>query len=59
MEQTLISIVEIVRAVRGNIHDIGRLTLFVMDKEYIAKQKEVGQAYHRVIGKNFPAPCPC
>ena len=55
MEQTLISIVEIVLAAGGNNHDVGRLTWFVMDNEHIAKQKEVGWAYRRVIGKHFPA----
>ena len=33
-----------------------RLTWYVTDKgEYIARLKEVGQAYRRVIGRHFPA----
>ena len=56
MEQALTNIVEIVRAAGGDIDDIGRLTWFVKEKqEYLAKQKEVGQAYRRVFGKHFPA----
>ena len=56
MEQALTNIVEIVRAAGGDIDDIGRLTWFIKEKqEYLAKQKEVGQAYRRVFGKHFPA----
>ena len=33
-----------------------RLTWFITDKrEYLARQKEVGQAYRRVFGRHFPA----
>jgi len=33
-----------------------RLTWYVTDKdEYLARLKEVGQAYRRVIGRHFPA----
>lgn len=56
MEQALRNIAEIVRAAGGDVTDIGRLTWFVTDKaEYLAKQREVGQAYQRVFGKHFPA----
>jgi enamine deaminase RidA (YjgF/YER057c/UK114 family) len=56
MEQALTNIAEIVRAAGGDVADIGRLTWFVKDKaEYVAHQKEVGQAYRRVFGKHFPA----
>ncbi len=56
MEQALSNIAEIVRAAGGDVTDIGRLTWFVKDKEeYVAKQREVGQAYRRVFGKHFPA----
>jgi len=38
------------------VTDVGRLTWFVKDKaEYMAHQKEIGQAYRRVFGKHFPA----
>ena len=56
MEQALTNIAEIVRAAGGEVTDVGRLTWFVTDKaEYLARQKEVGQAYRRVFGKHFPA----
>ena len=56
MEQALSNIVEIVRAAGGEVTDIGRLTWFVKDKqEYLARQKEIGQAYRRVFGRHFPA----
>jgi len=32
------------------------MTWFVVDKkEYLAKQREVGEAYRRVFGRHFPA----
>ncbi len=56
MEQALTNIAEIVRAAGGEVSDIGRLTWFIKDKsEYMAKQREVLQAYRRVFGKHFPA----
>lgn len=56
MEQALTNIAEIVRAAGGDVGDVGRLTWFVRDKaEYVARQREVGQAYRRVFGKHFPA----
>lgn len=56
MEQTLKNIVAIVEAAGGTVEDIGRLTWFVKDKaEYLAKQREVGQTYRKILGKHFPA----
>lgn len=56
MEQALSNIVAIVHAAGGDVSDIGRLTWFIKDKsEYLANQKQVGQAYRRVFGKHFPA----
>lgn len=56
MEQTLSNIVDIVNSAGGTVEDIARLTWFITDKkEYIAKQREVGAAYRRVMGKHFPA----
>ena len=56
MEQALTNIAEIVRAAGGDVDDIGRLTWFITDKaEYLAKQREVGKAYQRVMGKHFPS----
>jgi enamine deaminase RidA (YjgF/YER057c/UK114 family) len=56
MEQALRNIAEIVRAAGGDVTDIGRLTWFVRDKaEYLAHQREVGEAYRRIFGRHFPA----
>ncbi len=56
MEQALRNIVKIVEAAGGQATDVARLTWFVKDKqEYLAHQREVGQAYRRVFGKHFPA----
>ena len=55
-EQTLQNIITVVEKAGGQITDITRLTWYVKDKkEYLARQREVGQAYRRVMGKYFPA----
>ena len=56
MEQALKNIRAITEAAGGQVEDIARLTWFVTDKaEYLARQREVGEAYRRVMGKHFPA----
>ena len=56
MEQTLRNIVAIVEAAGGQVSDIARLTWYVKDKsEYLAKQREVGQAYRKIFGRHYPA----
>lgn len=56
MEQTLKNIVTVLTEAGGEVEDITRLTWFVVDKkEYVARQREVGEAYRRVLGKHFPA----
>jgi enamine deaminase RidA (YjgF/YER057c/UK114 family) len=56
MEQALRNIVDIVEASGGTVADITRLTWFIIDKqEYLAKQREVGEVYRRVLGRHFPA----
>jgi enamine deaminase RidA (YjgF/YER057c/UK114 family) len=55
MEQTLRNIVAVVAAAGGRVEDLTRLTWFVTDKrEYLARQREVGEAYRRVLGRHFP-----
>ena len=55
-EQALVNIMEIVLSAGGNVQQIGRFTIFVKDKnEYRNKQKEIGEAYRRRMGKHFPA----
>ena len=56
MEQALRNVVGVVESAGGRTTDIVRFTWYVTDKkEYLAKQKEVGEAYRRVMGKYFPA----
>lgn len=56
MEQALRNILDVVEAAGGGAEHLTRLTWYVTDKrEYLARQAEVGQAYRRVLGKNFPA----
>ena len=55
MEQALRNIVDIVEAAGGEITDITRLTWFIINKgEYLAKQREIGEVYRRVLGRHFP-----
>jgi enamine deaminase RidA (YjgF/YER057c/UK114 family) len=56
MEQALKNVVEVVESAGGTAADIVRLTWYVTDKkEYLAKQREVGEAYRRVMSRHFPA----
>jgi enamine deaminase RidA (YjgF/YER057c/UK114 family) len=56
MEQALRNIADIVRAAGGSIEHIVRLTWYVTDKRaYLARQREVGEAYRRVMDRHFPA----
>ncbi|MEQ8392068.1 MAG: RidA family protein [Thalassospira sp.] len=56
MEQALKNIAAVLEAGGGKPEHLTRLTWYVTDKkEYLAKQREVGQAYRNVLGKNFPA----
>jgi len=56
MEQTLKNIVSVVTEAGGKVEDITRLTWYVIDKkEYLARQREVGQVYRKVMGRHFPA----
>lgn len=56
MEQALLNIMAVVEAAGGGAEHLVRLTWYVTDKaEYLARQAEVGQAYRKVLGRNFPA----
>ncbi len=56
MEQALRNILAVVEAAGGQAGDITRLTWYVIDKaEYLARQREVGETYRRVLGRHFPA----
>jgi enamine deaminase RidA (YjgF/YER057c/UK114 family) len=55
-EQALRNIAAVLDKAGGKPADIVRLTWYVTDKrEYLARQREVGEAYRRVLGRHFPA----
>lgn len=55
-EQALKNIVQIMAEAGGEPRHLVRMTWYLIDKfEYAARQKEIGQAYRRVIGRHFPA----
>ena len=55
-EQALLNIRAVLEAAGGKPEDLVRLTWYITDKrEYLAKQREMGEAYRRVLGRNFPA----
>ncbi|WP_422027221.1 RidA family protein [Roseovarius sp.] len=56
MEQALRNILAVIEAAGGAAEDLTRLTWYVTDKqEYLARQREVGEVYRRVLGRHFPA----
>jgi enamine deaminase RidA (YjgF/YER057c/UK114 family) len=55
-EQALRNVVAVGEAAGGGPGHIVRLTWYVTDKrEYLARQREVGEVYRRVMGRHFPA----
>ena len=53
--QALANIVALVAEAGGKPEHITRLTWFVTDKkEYLARLRELGEAYRSVMGKHFP-----
>jgi enamine deaminase RidA (YjgF/YER057c/UK114 family) len=55
VEQALRNIVAVLAEAEGRPEHIVRLTWYVTDKTaYVAKQREIGEAYRRVIGRHFP-----
>jgi enamine deaminase RidA (YjgF/YER057c/UK114 family) len=56
LEQALLNIRTVVEAAGGAVTDLTRLTWYVTDKkEYLARQREVGKTYQKILGKHFPA----
>lgn len=56
VEQALKNIVAILKEAGGGPEHLTRLTWYLTDKrEYVARQRELGEAYRGVLGKNFPA----
>jgi enamine deaminase RidA (YjgF/YER057c/UK114 family) len=55
VEQALRNIVTVLAEANGKPGHIVRLTWYVTDKAaYVAKQREIGEAYRRVVGRHFP-----
>ena len=56
VEQALKNVVDILAAAGGEPRHLVRLNWYVTDKaEYAARQREIGEAYRRTIGRHFPA----
>jgi enamine deaminase RidA (YjgF/YER057c/UK114 family) len=56
VEQALSNVMQILTKAGGKPSHLVRLNWYLTDKaEYIARQKEVGEAYRRVFGRHFPA----
>lgn len=54
--QALENVVAVVRAAGGQPEHIGRLTIYVTNKQrYLAELKAVGAAYRERMGKHYPA----
>lgn len=55
-EDAIANICQVVRAAGGSPADVVKLTYFVLDRDgYVAKRKELGEAYRRHFGKHYPA----
>ena len=56
VEQALKNVVAVLTAAGGKPEHIVRLNWYITDKgEYAENQRAIGEAYRRVIGRNFPA----
>jgi enamine deaminase RidA (YjgF/YER057c/UK114 family) len=56
VEQALMNIVAVLAEAGAGPEHLVRLTWYFTDKkEYLANLREVGAAYRRVLGKNYPA----
>lgn len=55
-DRAMANILTVVREAGGSAESIGRLTMYVTDKElYRAAIRDVGASYRRHMGKHFPA----
>jgi enamine deaminase RidA (YjgF/YER057c/UK114 family) len=54
--QALRNVLAVVRAAGGEPADVGRLTLYVLDREDYARQSaELGRRYRELMGRHYPA----
>jgi enamine deaminase RidA (YjgF/YER057c/UK114 family) len=50
------NICKVVREAGGTPQDVVKLTYFVLDRDaYLARRREIGEAYRRHFGKHYPA----
>ena len=55
-ERAIQNVLEVVRSAGAHPENIGRLTIYLKDKqEYQSSRKEIGEAYRKHMGKHFPA----
>jgi enamine deaminase RidA (YjgF/YER057c/UK114 family) len=56
VEQALRNIAEVLAEAQARPEHLVRLTWYVLDRhEYLARLKDIGEVYRRVIGRHFPA----
>jgi enamine deaminase RidA (YjgF/YER057c/UK114 family) len=56
VEQALRNVVEILAEAEARPEHVVRLNWYVTDRrDYLARSREVGEAYRRVMGRHFPA----
>ena len=54
--QALSNVLTVVRAAGGKAQHVGRLTIYVTDKEaYVAARKEIGAPYKALMDGHYPA----
>jgi len=54
--QALENVLAVVRQAGGGPESVGRLLIFVTDKdEYSSRLRDIGAAYRQLMGKHFPA----
>lgn len=54
--QALENVLAVVRQAGGGPESVGRLLIFVTDKnEYSSRLRDIGTAYRQLMGKHFPA----
>ena len=54
-EQALKNIVAVLKEAGGEPRHLVRINWYITDKpSYVARQKEIGEAYRRVVGRYFP-----
>ena len=54
--RALANVVRLVREAGGVPEHVVRMTIFVKDKrDYLAKRREIGEAYRAVFGRHYPA----